>query len=208
MKEATTDNQESNGTRISLVMGKELAGEFFPILQRGFGVMALVPCTIRELLCDQLGLEVTYVSERITTIFLDGRAIDSMNEVVGEHSLIALSAAMPGLAGATLRRGSYYAAMRSAIAARDNEKSATRRIGMIRIKLFNLMLQDMADRFLKRGIFVSAADLGDFFIHRPDFFWEGCSEALIDGRPVAPILLKRSGALAPGKSIELSIAFN
>lgn len=189
-------------------MGKELAAEFFPVLQQGFGVMALVPCTIEDLLCGQFGLDLTYVSERITTIFLDGKAIDSLDEVVGEHSVIALSAAMPGLAGATLRRGSYYAAMRSTITGANKKNIGTHRKGMIRIKLFNLMLHDMADRFLKRGIFVSASDLGDFFLHRPDFFWEGCSEALIDGRPVAPILLKRCDTLALCKSIELSIAFN
>ncbi len=207
MNGTNAENRDGGATRISLVMGQGLVSEFFPILQKGFGVMALVPCTIEELLCDQFGLEAAYVADRITTIFLDGRAIDGMDEVVGEHSIIALSAAMPGLVGATLRRGSYYAAMRSAITGGDKANTGECGRGMIRIKLFNLLLHDMAVRFLKRGIFISAADLGDFFLHRPDFFWEGCSEAVIDGRPVAPILLKRSETYAPGKSIELAIAF-
>ncbi len=209
LDEVNTEIQENAGTRISLVMGQDLASEFFPFLQRGFGIMASVPCTLRELLCDQLGLDFTYVSERITTIFLDGKAIDDMDEMVAEHSVIALSAAMPGLVGATLRRGSYYASMRDTITSRKEEKSGVRRKGNIRIKLFNLMLYDLAVMFLERGIFLSASDLEDFFLHRPDFFWEGCGEALLNGKPVAPILLKRGDMLLVRcKAIELTIAFN
>jgi hypothetical protein len=195
-------------SHISLTMGQELFVEFFPILQQGFGIMALVPCTIKDLLCDQLGLSHAYVSERITTIFLDGKATDSIDEaIVKEGSTIALSAAMPGVVGATMRRGSFYASMRSAITCTDNGNTGACREGMIRVKLFNLLLTDLGPEFLNRGVIMTPSDLADFFLHKPDFNWQGCNEAFIDGKPVAPTCLKRSDLFAHCETIKLSIAF-
>ena len=188
-------------------MRAELAVEFYPILQRGFGIKASVPCTIRELLCDRLGLDYTYVSERITTIFLNGRATDSMTEVIGEGSTIALSAAMPGLVGATMRRGSYYAAMRSAITCTDGVSNGARVEGMVRIKLFNLLLDELGPSFLSGGIFVASADLADLFRVMPDTFWEECGGAFIDGKSVPSVHLKNSNNYARGKKLMLSIVF-
>lgn len=195
-------------SHISLTMGQELFVEFFPILQQGFGVMALVPCTIKDLLCDQLGLSHAYVLERITTIFLDGKATDSIDEaIVKQQSTIALSAAMPGVVGATMRRGSYYASMRSAITCTDNGKTGACSKGMVHVKLFNLLLTDLGPEFLKRGVIMTPSELSDFFLHKPDFNWLECKEALIDGKAVVPTCLKRSDLFDQCEAIKLSIAF-
>ena len=194
--------------QISLTMGLELLAEFFPILQKGFGVMAMVPCSIRNLLCDQLGLSEAYVLERITTIFLDGKATDSIDEaIVKERSTIALSAAMPGVVGATMRRGSYYASMRSAITCTDNGKTGACRKGMVHVKLFNLLLTDLGPEFIKGGVIMTPSELSSFFLYKPDFDWQGCKEALIDGKPVAPTCLQRSDLYAHCETIKLSITF-
>jgi len=56
------------------------------------------------------------VKEKISTIFLDGKAVDSPETaLLREGSTLALSSAMPGLAGAILRRDGPYASLRSSI---------------------------------------------------------------------------------------------
>lgn len=206
--EGPTEDEDRAGSHISLTMGQELFVEFFPILQQGFGVMALVPCTIKDLLCDQLGLSHAYVLERITTIFLDGKATDSIDEaIVKEGSTIALSVAMPGVVGATMRRGSYYASMRSAITCTDNGKTGACRKGMVHVKLFNLLLTDLGPEFLKEGVIMTPSELSDFFLHKPDFDLRECKEALIDGKAVDPVCLRNGVLFAHCETIRLSITF-
>jgi len=201
------DCPESLATTISLTVKTEQAAEFYPLLQRGFGIKASVPCTIRELLCNSLGLDYTYVAERITTIFLNGKATDSMADVIGEGSTIALSAAMPGLVGATMRRGSYYAAMRSSITCRDTDSHGARRQGMVRIKLFNLLLDELGTSFLSEGIFVTSSELENLFRGMPDIFWDKCDGAAINGESVAAVCLKESNFPGRDKTLILSIVF-
>jgi len=192
---------------ISLTMGRELLGEFFPILQKGFGVEARVPCTIKNLLCDQFGFSQPYVSERITTIFLDGKATDSIEEsIVHESSIIALSAAMPGVVGATMRRGSYYASMRSAITCTDKEEAGACMEGMIKVKLFNLLLTELGPDFLKKGAIVTSSDLSDLLLKQSDKLQQ-CEEVMLGGKPVAWLSLKQSDLFAHYETIKLFIAF-
>ena len=113
-------NRKQATARLALTLvpgGPEQAGRFFPLLQQGFTVRARTGCSIRELLCGQFGIDPDYLKQRITTIFLNGKAIDDPESSrVADGATLALSAAMPGLVGATMRRGGYYAAMRGAIA--------------------------------------------------------------------------------------------
>jgi len=203
----TSVKQDSATASITLIMGAEQSRDFSPILQHGFGMTALVPCTVGDLLCDQFGLSREYVSERITTIFLDGKTTDSIDEaMVRDHSTIALSAAMPGVVGATLRRGSYYSAMRSAITCTDTGKTGACREGLVFVKLFNLLLPELGPEFMKKGIFLTPTELLDFFLQEPDSFLAGCAEALINGKPVVPTSLLYSEAFANCEFIKLSIA--
>jgi hypothetical protein len=163
--------------------------EFFPILQQGFRVTARVGCSLRKLLCEQFALGNDYVAERITTIFLNGKATDDLDAIVRDGSTIALSAAMPGLVGATMRRGGYYSAMRSGITHTDDRDSREDRIGTVRIKLFNLLLTELGPDFLERGMVVTAPDLTDFLGSRSERFWSGCTETFLNGTQVGPEFL-------------------
>jgi hypothetical protein len=205
---AAIEKQAGAVSHISLTMGRELLVEFFPILQKGFGVMVLVPCTIKNLLCDQFGLSQAYISERITTIFLNGKATYSIEEsIVKERSTIALSAAMPGVVGATMRRKSFYASMRSAITCTYQEKSGACREGIISVKLFNMLLTELGPEFLNKGIVMTAAQVSEFFLQKGDSFWQGCSEASINGEHVTPASLKQGNTFSTNGTIKLSIAF-
>jgi hypothetical protein len=193
---------------ISLVMDKERIGDFFPIMQRGFLVPAWLPCTVGNLLHEQFGIDSAYVSDRITTIFLDGKAIDDPDEaLVSDHSTIALSAAMPGVVGASLRRGSFYAAMRDAVTYTDREIPAESFAGVVCIKIFNLLLNELGQGFLKGGIIMTPSDLSDFILDHPETIRQGCHVGAKNGQPFDPSSLTEGNMFGKDDIIKLSIEF-
>jgi hypothetical protein len=193
---------------LSLTLEPEWIGEFHPFLQQGFQVAVRVGCSVRELLCDQLGIDREYVFGRITTVFQDNKAIDDLDAaIVRDGSHITLSATLPGLVGATMRRGGFYAAMRDTITHRETGEKALRGGGVIRMKLFNLLLAELGPAFLKRGIGLTAAELADFLAQRPATFWQGCREILLNGVPLEPERLKDEEALPGGGTVWLSVIF-
>jgi len=148
-------------------------------------VNAQVGSTIKSLLCQQFGLSPEYLENRIQTIFLDGKPVDNVDSAtVKEGSTVALSAALPGLVGATLRRGGYYAPMRSQISYREEAAPEPHHEGMILLKLFNLLLKELGPSFLKRGIWVKGKDLSDLLKRQPDDFWVRCEGVKLDGEKV------------------------
>ena len=89
---------------------------FVPLLQKGFQVRVQVGRSLKHLLCEQCGINPEYLTDRIQTIFLDGKVVDNVETTtVKDGAIIALSAAMPGLAGATLRTGGLLAAFRDGL---------------------------------------------------------------------------------------------
>ena len=195
-------------THVSLVMERERLGDFFPIMQRGFFVTAWLPCTAGNLLHEQFGIDSAYIAERITTIFIDGKAIDDPDEaLVSDRSTIALSAAMPGVVGASMRRGSFYAAMRDAVTYTEREIPSESFSGVVRIKIFNLLLTELGPGFLKRGIIMTPSDLSDIFPNQTDSIRQEGGVSAKNGQTVDPSCLTRGDTLVKGDIIKLSIEF-
>lgn len=133
-------------------------------------------------MCLQIGVSDDYLDQRIQTIFLDGKVVDNVDTaVIRQGSTLALSAAMPGLAGATLRRGGAYAAMRSQISHKNNTVDDSAENGTVMLKLFNIVALELGPMFLKQGIWIDGKNLKNFFERVPDFFWDGCLNAEING---------------------------
>jgi len=87
---------------------------FFQLLENGFIVKGMAGCSVNEFLRNPMLIGQDYIDKRIQTIFLDGKPVDDLNSaIIKDGSTISLSAAMPGLAGATMRRGGALATMRS-----------------------------------------------------------------------------------------------
>jgi hypothetical protein len=146
-------------------------------------VKAKVGCSVKTLLCEQLDLSPEYLEKRIQTIFLDGKPVDDVHSAtVKQESTLALSAALPGLIGATLRRGGYYAPMRDQISHRECTTSEPLQEGIVFLKLFNLLLKELGPTFLKKGVWINGEDLSAFFRGQPDDFWAGCKAARVDGK--------------------------
>lgn len=182
IKMPSEPNKNHTTTTICLTVAKDQVPAFLPLLAQGFTVKTKLGCSVQELLCTQIGLSADYVEHRLQTIFLNGKAVDNVKTaVVRANATLALSAAMPGLAGVTLRRGGVYAVMRHQITHNKNTKAEIIADGEIVLKLFNLVARDIGPMFLMQGIWISGNNLRNFFRRAPDHFWAGCQAAEIDG---------------------------
>jgi hypothetical protein len=169
---------------LTLLVRPELMPAFYELLQRGVVVGALIGSTIQSFLCESLGLELQYVEERIQTVFLNGKAVDDpASAAITDHATIALSAAMPGLLGATLRKGGFYAKMRGEISHADLGKVSPHE-GRVVLKLFNLLPRDIGPLVLEKGVWVDGKTLKAFFEKRLPLFLGGCLGAKFQGRKV------------------------
>lgn len=132
-----------------------------PLFQKGIRVLIPAGISAHDFLVDELGVDPEYVRGRITTVFLDSSVVDNMETAwLREGSCLALSAAMPGLVGATMRKGGYYAAMRGAItlAAERGAASATGQKVQVSVKLFNLLIEELGPVLLAYGVALPSAD--------------------------------------------------
>lgn len=133
-----------------------------PLFQQGIRVEIETGCTVKALLTDQWGLPQDYVMGRISTLFLNGKPVDDMEEaIVRDGAVLALSSAMPGLVGAVMRRGGFYASLRGGITYQETALDASIRRGTITVKLFNLLIRELGPAFLARGFRVRRRDLPD-----------------------------------------------
>jgi hypothetical protein len=171
---------------ISLVAEPKLFERFLHLLQKGVKVTGRIGSSVLSFLCDDLGLSPEYVDKRIQTLFLNGKAIDNPDtSFLKEDSTLALSAAMPGLLGATLRKGSYYARMRNEISHQEQSQRITVHEGIVLLKLFNLLPAEIGLAVLARGIWLKGEELNQFLKGLPDDVLGMCSEAKADGQAVS-----------------------
>lgn len=177
---------------------------FFPLLQQGVWVSCRVGVPLADLLVNQWGIAADYVAGRITTMFLNSRAVDDIKTaVVSGGSTVALSGAMPGLVGATMRVGGFYAAMRGAMTFREDDAGSSSGIDRVRVKLFNLLLHELGPGFLARGFIMTAAELAAF-LEAEEFLAEA---ALLDNRPLPPGELAAALIKLGGEELLLTVDF-
>jgi hypothetical protein len=177
---------QDDGAFLEINVAEDQLPRLFPLLGGGFGLRTDVDLTVSNWFGRQPGLSTDYLQNRVQTIFLDGRAVDDADRaVVRDGSTLALSAAMPGLVGATFRKGGRYAAMRSAISYDQEGEKTGAGTGFLTVKLFNMVAAEIGPLFLERGIRVQGRDLAAFLSRLPDAFRQGCGAVRLDGRPVA-----------------------
>jgi hypothetical protein len=201
-----TPAKEENHLQLQMTIQPSLIRKFSGILQQGFAFRTWVGISIDAFLCDDLGLDRQYVKEKISTIFLDGKAVDSPETaLLRDGSTLALSSAMPGLVGATLRRSGFYASLRSAITYRENTGKTAIKEGIITVKLFNLLIGELGPLFLENGIIIESSELRNFFARQGTYFRQGCSRILLDGIAVDYETLLWRNPLAEKEDVELTV---
>lgn len=160
---------------------------FLPLLEKGVIIPVRTGCSIRDFICEQLGLPETYLEQRIQTLFLNARPVDNVDTaVIQDGSVLALSAAMPGLLGATMRKDSWYAAFRKDISQCAQPGRQSQTDGLIRVKLFNMVAREIGGMLLQRGSRIDGTDLGRIASHHQDGFCGHIQSMQVDGHPVNP----------------------
>ena len=158
---ATID--DASVDRLTLIVNARVVPLFFQLLGHGFYVNVQTGCSVKELLCNQLGIHEDYLAQRIQTIFLNAKVVDDVNSaIVQEDATLALSGAMPGLVGAILRSGGFYAPMRSQISHEENRPRPELKKGNITLKLWNLVVKEIGPTFLERGIWIETEECKSF----------------------------------------------
>ncbi len=147
-----------------IIIKPENISELSPVFQKGIYIKVRTGCSLKILLCDILEIPQDYVLNRISTIFLDGKPVDQLDSaIIRDHSVLSLSAAMPGLVGAVMRRGGTLASFRDSISYRQKNNEIDSSEGIITVKLFNIMIAELAGYFLRKGFFVKSSDIEDIF---------------------------------------------
>jgi hypothetical protein len=173
--------------QISIQLKADLLPRFSMLFGTGIRLRVRVGESIKALLCDQLGISKTYVQQRIQTIFHNGKIVDDVDAaVVKNGSTLALSAAMPGLVGATLRKKGVYGPMRRQISYVEDHAEVQQTQGIIVLKLFNLLVAELGEGILRRGVFLDATAYRDFISRQAADFFSGIAAAEMDGTACAP----------------------
>ena len=171
---------------VSIVIATGDLDAFGFILQQGIGVGIRPGCSLKDLLCEQFNIRPAYMDTRIKTAFLDGKPVDDYaSAVVRDNAVLALSAAMPGLVGATFRSGGILSPFRSGISFRNTAETAgSEQHGKITVKLFNLLVKEIGPVFLENGVWVRTRMLKELLTERSGV--TGFKEILMNGQRATP----------------------
>jgi hypothetical protein len=160
--QATSKNLFYGGGMVIRMRIKDHAGQmFFSLLREGVDVRVVVGKSVFEILRDDLQIPEDVIQKLIQSLFLDHHPVDDLDTpVLKSGSVLSLSAAMPGLIGACMRRGGAYAGMRQGISWSGGKDSRSEpQTGYIRVKLFNFLAPRIGPLLLSRGVRVEGRRL-------------------------------------------------
>ncbi len=171
--------------KLSLEISGELLPRFLFLLQQGFVVTVETGCSIKDLLCQQMGIDENYLRDRIQTLFLNGMPVDDFEKAfIQGDATLALSGAMPGLVGAVLRSGGILAAMRNTISYSGGQTPGQQHQARVKIKLFNLILKELGPLFLANGVLIPSEKFQDFISRNLADLKTACSSVQLDDRHI------------------------
>ena len=191
--------------RLVFTVDEPLVARFFLLLQQGVKVRRRIGCSVIAFLREEIGASQEAI-ERVQSIMLDGKPVDDIGTaLVHDGSTLALSAAMPGLVGATLRRGGAYASFRSAITYREAGQGCAAGEGWVSVKVFNLLMAELGTALFRAGVLVETAALLTVLAEHAQEFRQGCA-ATLDGKPVDVGGLREDMAQAGADEVLLTIS--
>jgi len=170
------DTYHTDIMKIYIVTTGGLLPRFFKLLEQGFMVTTQAGCSIKDLLCKQLGIDEEYLDSRIQTLFLDGKPVDHVAKAyIQNDATLALSGAMPGLVGATFRKGGTYAAMRNTISYSADTARKGRGEARVKLKFFNMVLKELGPIFLENGVWIRNEKFREFLSRNLEDLKAACS---------------------------------
>ncbi len=163
---------EENIVTITMKPTEEQISRLSTLMQKGCYVKVECGKTMRDILCRQFGISPEYVRVDIKVMFLDYSPVDDIDTaVIKDGATLALSAAMPGLVGAAMRKDGL-SWMRSSITYHEDENKLQEQPGLIQLKLFNQVMADLGESFLKRGVYIKSRYLLGFLKRFTPEFWQ------------------------------------
>ncbi|MEF8889396.1 MAG: hypothetical protein V5A14_05070 [Desulfohalobiaceae bacterium] len=192
---------------VSLILERGRFPLLHPLLRRGFWIRASAGACLRDILIRDLGLSQEAVRDRIQTVFLDGEVVDDFDAVFpGSGSTLALSPAMPGLLGASFRKGGAFAGLRGSITSKGRSPEPDREIGELRIKLYSLLTGEWGNILLDRGIMAEAGQISALVEERFSELRQALACVRVDGSEITPAeLVEWLGSRAEGELIGLHL---
>lgn len=140
---------------------------FTTVLQSGIEIKTAHGETLGKFLSNFPGFTAKYLADTVQTIFLNGTAVDDLSlPLTGNNPVLALSASMPGLAGAIFRKNSFHAALRTDTKTLPSESEQKESI-FVTLKLFNSIARDRGADLLKTGLCLQSKQLANFLTNRP-----------------------------------------
>ncbi len=177
------------------------------IFSAGVGLMVQTGFSLRATMIEQLKVTADYLEEKLQTIFLNNRPVDDLDGVfVAPGDILALSAAMPGLVGATLRRAGHLAAMRREITQGKTARQAATTTAMITLKLFNLACRDLGPELVKRGVLARPDQLAGLLAALKDPESKDISIVFDNKYLEIPAAIDRLERLCPTGLVELKVS--
>lgn len=174
-------------SNLTLTVSTGQLPKFFQLLEQGFLLESPVGCSLRDFICGGLGLDGQYLADRVQTIFLDHNPVDDIDTaLIREDSTVALSAAMPGLAGATLRKGGQFAAMRNQISCQTGTACKSDQQTMVTVKYFNAVAKDLGEDQLKNGIRIQDSNFIWFVDKHIQALQTHIRSVRLDGKTIDP----------------------
>ncbi|ACV67476.1 hypothetical protein [Desulfohalobium retbaense] len=155
-----------------------------PLYHRGVFLAPQCGTTVQDFLEHTCHLQPDYIRSRIQTIFLDGHPVDdTAHTTLDQDATLALSAAMPGLVGATMRSGGQFAALREGISYTCSPSAApgSEAPVLVRLKLFNFLAKEVGPDLLQNGVILPRADWVQW-LSSADALWPHCLRMTYDGQ--------------------------
>lgn len=143
-------------------------GGFASLLQHGVLFAVDHPVPAQNFLLSIPGFTEDYIEQAVQTVFINGVAADSLDRDLPAGSIIALSAAMPGLAGAIFRRQGVHGSLRSRPTVPGGPPA--KECGFITLKLFNSIASDRVLDLLTHGVTIHGKAVHDFAIRQANLF--------------------------------------
>ena len=186
-----SENVSDSCIQIKLKEGSRFCFLLNSVFRQGVLMEILAGASIRQVIVEQLGIAEAYLENRVQTLFLNGKPVDDVDAMtVSDGSTLALSAAMPGLAGATLRKGGKYAAFRQEITLGRDSQVPDLRKGRMVMKLFNQVAEELGPVVVTKGIGIGGGDLLDVIRKAKEMsLLSEIVELTVNGTAIAPEML-------------------
>ena len=179
---------------------------FHFLLQQGLRIETPLGGSVQDFLVQQLGLNPEVIDGKIQTIFLNGKAVDDPGQAfLTDGASLALSGALPGLVGATMRRGGFYSSLRDSITFQGGPGFQGPQRGGIVLKLFNILLEDLGPRILENGFMIEKSKLLDFLRGNESKLADECQIRDGDGIEIPYRNLPIARSEGPGKYLFVKV---